>query len=846
MFKFEIRDYFQNSKENDKEYILNKVNPEIVRGLSAFSALHEEVYNLRSGETEVVANLKNRFSVDELKQDVFTILSEFEIFEKLRNKKYLKDFAKSYFDSESSNYDNKDRATINIKKSRIKSSLDKYNSTNKVKHIFAKDLFANLDSFLNCVIDHEDDLGDYLNTEYLRVFNSLVTKGLTVGNYYERVINKKLDVDIPALGINHIPESAEYNLDEKKFTKLQKVIRPHLQVVVNKVGKSKDPEVVKNLIKVFFRDDFSGQFLRHELKISDIINDSNNNLLAKELFTYLQEGDDDQKEYAARELLRLELGKINISKDGLEYLNKRIDLGQDNRDDYFAQRLTNQGDIGIFDKDKALQKFINISQDLAVNETNISKVTQEIFYDTLFVGKANESKEEHEKRLGYLEEFKKNYYEIAQNDIFTKTRVRLNNLSFKEQGWFVIFFNEADANKKEQLKELVTTYGEDGIKTFLAMETDEKNGNKIIKIGEVLDKPVAQAVFMKYNEVAALIKQKSEELSQQFFNNDKKVEPATQILQRASQLLIEYEAKIDKLDYQNMSELERLNVNKELLQNLTKVKRDAIFFTSMFKTAFEQDGSLKFEDVRGLDFKIATSADMSTEEIDDHKKLAEIRYQDNSEELKAVKLDIDEAILKGKDSKWYDLRKQGVLIATIRFDKQSDNTMYAGSLMVHPGFEGSAISKALQSESVDVEAKNNKLVAVVTPGKQVSSYYLEKQDWAIDGLVNDYKTNNPLFTMIRDDEKLQFLNTKKADYSIDKIRLDWQSQAANNIEGEQDFDKQIFYLKNKLDESDLNNLNRFLKNDFIMTRMVKDPDNQDYSFYVLEKKPLVKEAKLAA
>lgn len=117
------------------------------------------------------------------------------------------------------------------------------------------------------------------------------------------------------------------------------------------------------------------------------------------------------------------------------------------------------------------------------------------------MGREDETEEERSKRLSYLEEFKKHYYKLAQDEIFKQSEVQLNNLSFREQGWFLRYLKEADQHKRHQLLKYTKTYGEDGIRSFLTMEYGDDNGDKLLFIGEHGNQEEIKNLLANFSEI---------------------------------------------------------------------------------------------------------------------------------------------------------------------------------------------------------------------------------------------------------------------------------------------------------------------------------------------------------
>jgi SAM-dependent methyltransferase len=233
--------------------------------------------------------------------------------------------------------------------------------------------------------------------------------------------------------------------------------------------------------------------------VAEVLSRQNPERAAQGLMKRIRTESGDKRALAAI-LYRLEFGQIGISQEGVKYLERMYDLGVYNNPDYHVSRLTPTGEVGIFNEEKELIKYFELG-DLTTEEKKIKAEVLDFTYETLFLGRENESEEERTKRLGYLEEFKKHYYELAQDKIFEQSGIQLNNLSFREQGWFLRYLQGADQAKRDQLTKFVQKYGEDGIRSFLVMEYGDEHGDKVLFLGEHGNPKEIESLLRGFSEI---------------------------------------------------------------------------------------------------------------------------------------------------------------------------------------------------------------------------------------------------------------------------------------------------------------------------------------------------------
>jgi len=621
-----------------------------------------------------------------------------------------------------------------------------------------------------------------------------------------------------------------------------------LQAVLKELKEAKGEKAENTKVLVDFWDKNRNPIFGNG--VADALSEQDTGLAVSELLKLIREEKNDKTPLAAI-LYRLEFGKVGISEEGVKYLERMYDLGEYNNPDYHVSRLTADGEVGVFNEDQELIKYFHLG-DLSSPEKQVQAKVLDFVYETLFIGQKDETEAETNKRLQYLEEFKKNYYNIANDDLFAKTGVKLNNLSFKEQGWFVIYFNEADDQEKDRLKQFVAEHGEEGIKTFLALEASEENGHKILSIGENLERHVAAGVFSKFNEVASLIKQSNQELSQRFFNNDRTIEPAAEILKRAEKVLTDYEQKITELNYAALPEEEKKKINQEMALGLSQTKRETVFFAAMFKTAYKERPNVNLDEVRGLDLGIQSSSQLIDQ---DRKQLISItkeNYRHNSKQQTIVLNGLETALNNQEKTRWYILKKQGQdneegprVLAFVRFDEQEDGSLYAASLNVSPDFRGSALGEALYHKAVDRESRNGTLKGIVEINKPVSSYYLEKGGFVAVGAHANPATKIPYFDIVRDNRANNLLTSRQEGVSSQTLieKSYHPNKKISDLLGQEP----IFILRLESDGDDIiKTVNQCVAQGYLLTRLFPDPDDSQHFYYTFELNPQAKDYLAAA
>ncbi|MFO7807719.1 MAG: GNAT family N-acetyltransferase [Candidatus Moraniibacteriota bacterium] len=416
-------------------------------------------------------------------------------------------------------------------------------------------------------------------------------------------------------------------------------------------------------------------------------------------------------------LCHLEFGKVEIKREGVKYFDKIYDLGEFNNLNYFAHRLTVNGDIGIFDENRKLIKYFNIG-DLETEQKRLKPEISDFNYQTLYFEKKNQSQEEREKRMLFLKEFQENYFDFYEADFFQKTGIRFNNLSFKEQGWFLFDYLHANKERKQEFFDFAQAYGEDGLKSFISLEVEGSNGKGILEIAGKLDKSAGNLVFSKLADLSRLAQQKGERFEEFIDLEDiqsKSKDLQIRLLKRANNIINEFANKLNE---------KSSNQEKEVIVLLNKLKRSRSHLEllgAFLKEVKEQGQTVNAEQINGYTRKTAKTEDLA--QNPDLEKEIEERYRFNQsrkseQELERLMEQFREQ--KNHDAKYYldffDSKKPdnpekdpANLLGYIRsssFDGEKElpeGERYLGALNVNPVLQQSSIGKKLMENVIEQE-----------------------------------------------------------------------------------------------------------------------------------------------
>lgn len=316
-----------------------------------------------------------------------------------------------------------------------------------------------------------------------------------------------------------------------------------------------------------------------------------------------------------RALYELELGKIGMSEEGVNYLGKVFDLGRENDPSHFAHRATGDGKVAIFDEQQKAVGYFQL-HDLDTPDKKVKAEFLQFTYETLFHPQPGETPEARAEREKILAEFKEKYFETYLTGFYEETGVRFNNLSFPEQGWFLWFAQNASEADKTRAKQFVKKYREPGFKTFLSLEQDRQAGEVILGLGENLDREVADKVFAKYNEMVGLTEVIGSYLQENFpqASQGEINKIVGNLLRKAKDLLI---------GAANEPQASESNI----LNKLKLVRSDLLLFASVFRTMASEEGA-DLETIKNVTLEKTSSGELS---VEDRKKILGIAEANSGE-----------------------------------------------------------------------------------------------------------------------------------------------------------------------------------------------------------------------
>lgn len=538
-------------------------------------------------------------------------------------------------------------------------------------------------------------------------------------------------------------------------------------------------------------------------------------------------------------LYRLEVGQLDISPEGVQYFDRLYDLGEHADPNFFAQRITVDGEVGLFDGNRTLQKYFSLG-DLRDGRKKIQAEVSRLALSDLFRSVAPEGSTERKSQEEVFERFQSEYLQVFDDDFVEDTGIQWNNLSMREQVWFLQYASEAGEEEQERLYGALREFREPLFRSFAALELDQDAGEKILDIAESLDPADARDVFLQLGEIFGLLDQ-THELIKNFFKKDTRSVKVSrdsivrEILVRGTRMITEAAAAVAADD------------QKSAIQNaLNSFRVDVVQFGALFRGTFKGELGISLEEITGLDYKERLVTDLTDEEREEMLAISQANWLGRGAAGRGVYEEFRKTITEGRESQFRVLKKDDKVLSFLRFDPVHErdgsinpDRLYAGSFNVHPDYRGSAIGEAMLNQSLKEVAERYVIDATVHPGLAVGTDYVEKRGFNIVGLAENYDNSGETFFKLElDAKKNRTLDTRTETWTVDRVEQLFQSSYRQaSIDEQLERQVGILHLDPERDASQvLEQSQAFISAGFRGTRYVTDPKDTTKRYYVFEKK----------
>ena len=359
--------------------------------------------------------------------------------------------------------------------------------------------------------------------------------------------------------------------------------------------------------------------------------------------------------------------------------------------------------------------------------------------------------------------------------------ISLKELTLSEQFYFLNYCKTIKNKESEELISFCQKYDTRGLRTFLSMEQEDEEdkvmGDKILELGKVLPKEVAENLFLKYSEIIDGVDKITEFIEKKF---TREIKTNTEFIRKIESTLLARAKQLLEKIYQDLysrKDVEMLS----LMQELDRINADTITTFAIFKQAIRSGEKLPIESIEGSIFskKEATLISKAQQEemLDLYKK--NYSYHPDREFISKV-TDYFKTAFVPKDNQsrnnFYTFEKDAHIRAFVRFEKQKNGSLYASALNVDEASKNFGLGEAMMDEALAREAQENILHAKCLKENPSNMRYFEK------GFISK--------------ESVQIHNTQEFD-------LVWDELKNKNIISKQKTPEELIsmYLKNTYEGS---------------------------------------------
>ena len=429
----------------------------------------------------------------------------------------------------------------------------------------------------------------------------------------------------------------------------------------------------------------------------------------------------------------------------------------------------------------------------------------------------------------------------------------LSDLSIKEQFYFLNYakhYTVADIYKLKRF--LNSTEDKTGrlnrIRSFLSMEQGGlEMGEKILLIGDRLDKDEVDLIFERYAKLVDLTENIREELKKQIKNNKIKVENiddavikkiAQNVLLKANRLLIDFAGKLENGEILSGVDIER---------ELEDYNDDLLFTFSVLKSL---RGQLRLEDLEGVSFERVTvecygdlKEDIdkiykgqytredveNIEDLSKRERVGEVydmfelykkNYEDDKK-LLAILLEEFRNILLNNDNatRFYLMKQNNRVVAFNRCDDIDKNTKYFASGNVLHSVQSLSVGRSLFESSLEAEKEDWVDIKMKTKSfLKIDAVYIEDgKFWVerIESQLDDLDVELFFLRRVNDKERNSYYENKnmQEEYLKQKLAVN-NENTSERIIMKFDFDsKEQKRIIAKLVNEDGYKITRYMLND---------------------------------
>ncbi|NTW15378.1 MAG: hypothetical protein HGA38_03335 [Candidatus Moranbacteria bacterium] len=341
-----------------------------------------------------------------------------------------------------------------------------------------------------------------------------------------------------------------------------------------------------------------------------------------------------------------------------------------------------------------------------------------------------------------------------------------SKLPLRAQIYFLSFRGKERASDAERFRLALDrhkTVADDLAYSFLATAESPEYGETILSLAERLDTETLGPILRKYAEITKDADAVSEYIRESFPNLEPEgVERETlaiskNLLRRGRDILVEFSKQSD-------------TDPETLLRKLDEARTDVILYKTAFRTLHESGSKEDLAEMMRSEIVSLQGTELSEDEQEDLLSIYGRNYPESEQypaEFREKIFDGLRSALRNPDSRFYLLRREGKIIGFRRFDAKGEteggkSRKYAGSFNVDSAYRDAKIGEVFYQVTLEREGADSVIEAYVDPEAPVSSFYVERYGYGIDGVTEI--SGKPFLQMRRDLEANEAFITRSSDF----------------------------------------------------------------------------------
>lgn len=309
------------------------------------------------------------------------------------------------------------------------------------------------------------------------------------------------------------------------------------------------------------------------------------------------------------------------------------------------------------------------------------------------------------------------------------------HIALPEQAQVIQFMQQRTVEEFSEFSSFVERFGVQGARTFLALETNDRLGEEILRMAHDAPESLAETIFETFGEMVDEIQSIEAHLCghygcEQGTRAHTIRSIAKDVLHDASLLLEEYAHKIEQTPRRA-----RHALFQRLQPQLETFRANAHLTAISFKRMQEQYPDLALEELAGVSVKTLAGSEL-TEQVKEQMRAIYLENYASYPEAFRDALQHKFADRQSPDTRFHVVTDdEENVLSFMSFSDQDDGSVYFGSNNTNPWLKGKRIGGALMYAAVPQEGKDRVVHAHCVPHEPITQTYLNRLGFVGTGVV---------------------------------------------------------------------------------------------------------------